>query len=302
MGSIWLHEVDDWFREEGIPFREYPGWLTRSRSSGGFDQVWGVVMHHTASMNTWQNDVAYEWLNAATKPIGNMHLDRAGVFTLGCAGASNTNGRGITDWHTSKGIIPILPTTMGNRMAIAIEAANNGIGERWPRAQMDSYLRAVNLLCRKFGLQPSPDVNTHRGWAGTRKRDPFGPADGYPSLGVETWPVGAVRSAVAAVGGSTPPPPPPPTPTPTPTPPPTPTPDLPPLEGDDMVLLAWHNNGLWGSLNGGNSRRSLTATQGAELIKHGAYDGVTLRRLSDFNHASKCSTVEALTKAVGPNP
>lgn len=198
MGAIWLLDLADWLRDGGVTVREYPDWKTRARSSGGFDQVWGIVAHHTASNNTWQNDTAYEWQNAATKPIGNCHLDRTGVWTVGAAGATNTNGRGLADWHTSHGVIPIEPTTMGNRMAFAIEAGNNGIGETWPRAQMDSYLRGMNILCERLNLDPSRDVNTHRGWAGTRKSDPFGPAEGYPTLGSQSWLVPELRKLVAA--------------------------------------------------------------------------------------------------------
>jgi LysM repeat protein len=149
------------------------------------------------------------WLNASTRPIGNVHLDRAGVVTLGAAGATNTNGRGIADWQCSKGTIPISPTTMGNRMAFAIEAANNGVGETWPRAQMDTYMRLIAMLCEKLHLDPQRDVTTHRGWAGTRKSDPFGPASGYPNLGTQTWSIPALRDYVAAVHTSPPPPPPP---------------------------------------------------------------------------------------------
>jgi len=220
MGSIWLRDLDDWLRTEGIAFREYPGWETRARSSGGFDQVWGIVAHHTASNATWQNDCAYMWQNATTKPIGNVHLDRAGVVTIGTAGASNTNGKGIAPWSTSKGVIPLDPSSMGNRMAFAIEAASNGVGERWPRPQMDAYLRLMNMLCRRLRLDPMRDVTTHRGWAGTRKSDPFGPADGYPTLGAGTWDVAALRSLVAAAGSTLQPPP------------------IPPPSGDDDMLVS----------------------------------------------------------------
>lgn len=210
MGSIWLRELDAWCRADNIPFREYPGWRTRARSSGGFDQVWGIVAHHTGSApgSSWQNDCAYMWMNATDRPIGNVHLDRNGVITLGAAGATNTNGRGIGPWQTSKGVIPIEPSSMGNRMAFAIEAANNGVGELWPQVQMNMYIRFMAMLCRRCGLDPMRDIDTHRGWAGTRKSDPFGPVDGYPTLGNQTWPTAALRKLVAPVQPPPPPPPP----------------------------------------------------------------------------------------------
>jgi N-acetylmuramoyl-L-alanine amidase len=291
MGTLWLHDLDDWMREEGIPFREYPGWLTRSRSSGGFDKLLGAVAHHTGSNSSWQNDCAYMWQNAATRPIGNVHLDRAGVFTLGAAGACNTNGRGIAPWHCSQGTIPIDPTTMGNRMALAVEAANNGVGERWPRVQMDSYLRFLNMLARRRGWDPIRDINTHRGWAGTRKSDPFGPAEGYPTLGSGTWPVPALRSLVAAAGPSEPPPP------------------VEPTEGEaDMFLLmrfggdpiagGWSG---WCSASAGPAkRRGLTGAQWSSVIASGvAYDGKTLARVTDGNKVSWTSSSAELDKYLG---
>jgi hypothetical protein len=121
-------------------------------------------------------------------------------------------------------------------MAFAIEAANNGVGERWPRHQMDCYLRFMNMLCRRLGLDPMQDVTTHRGWAGTRKSDPFGPADGYPQLGNGTWPVTELRTLVAA---ATPKPPPEPAPVP-------PVPLPPDLEDvDTMWLIGKSTEGAW---------------------------------------------------------
>jgi hypothetical protein len=209
MGAYWLHDVDEWFISAGIPFRLYPGWETRSRSSGGFDDIRGLVAHHTVSTTTWQNDCAYMWQNAVTKPIGNFHLDREGIWTIGCAGASNTNGAGLADWHTTRGIIPIDPTSMGNRMAPAIEAANDGIGEEWPKVQADSYFEGMAVLCDHLGLEPVADVTTHRGWAGARKQDPYGPVEGYATLGTTYWSVPALRALVA---NALEPPEPPPTP------------------------------------------------------------------------------------------
>jgi hypothetical protein len=278
IGAIWLHSLDDWFAAEGIPFREYPGWLTRSRSSGGFDQVWGIIAHHTASNTSWQSDCSYMWVNAGTRPIGNVHLDRAGVWTLGAAGATNTAGAGLAPWQTSKGVIPTSPSSMGNRMTFNIEAANNGVGERWPKAQVDSYMAGMAMLCRRLGLVATPDVTTHRGWAGTRKSDPFGPAEGYPNLGSQFWSIPALRDYVRVAG------------TPPPLPPdPTPSPPTSLTEGTlDMVLVAKFggtptaNWAGWFSPNGGISRYPIRNMHQAQLlVALGAIDGSDAKRVTD---------------------
>lgn len=282
MGSVWLRDVPAWFTKAGIPFREYPGWQTRSRSSGGFDDIRGGVAHHTGSppTATWQNDCAYMWLNATTRPIGNFHLDRTGIWTLGAAGASNTNGRGLADWHTSRGVIPIEPSTMGNRMAFAVEAASNGVGERWPKVQADSYFAGLAVLCDELGLDPNRDITTHRGWAGTRKSDPFGPVEGYVTLGSQTWPVSALRSIIAAVNPDPPPAPIPPT----PVPPSTPV-KMPPggLVAEALIMKyippdADPAKDWWGyfSPNDGVTRHGVRGMDHAAIIvKNGARDAVT---------------------------
>ena len=53
MGAYWLHDVDEWFISAGIPFRLYPGWETRSRSSGGFDDIRGRVSGRITRRNAW---------------------------------------------------------------------------------------------------------------------------------------------------------------------------------------------------------------------------------------------------------
>lgn len=277
MGGFWLRDLADWCRAERITVREWPNWQTRARSTGGFDQVWGIVAHHTGSKTTWTNDCNYQWQNAPDKPIGNVHLDRAGVVTVGAAGATNTNGAGLAPWVTSQGVIPTSPSTMGNRMAFAIEAANNGVGERWPRVQVDVYLRLMSMLCRRLGLDPMRDVNTHQGWAGPRKIDPYGPADGYPSLGNGTWPVAALRALVRDVTNSQPQPEPEPQP-----PPPGPAGGM--MHMADLFIAAKRRaNGSWWVGDGLN--RIHTGGKAARLrAAAGLVDCATERVVNDWDH------------------
>ena len=94
MGGVWLHDLPYVIAAAGIPHRTWPGWETRSRSSGGYDAVWALGVHHTASSTTPDNDCSYMWQNSPDRPIGTMLLDRAGLVTVGAAGATNTQGKG----------------------------------------------------------------------------------------------------------------------------------------------------------------------------------------------------------------
>ena len=70
----------------------------------------------------------------------------------------------------------------GNSSVLGIEAENNGIGEPWPPAQIDAYLRLCAAMCEGGGFDASM-VCYHREWAPTRKIDPAGP--GIPADGNE---------------------------------------------------------------------------------------------------------------------
>ena len=67
------------------------------------------------------------------------------------------------------------PPGRGEHPRWQIEAANNGVGEPWPQAQIDAYYRASNALNARFGNAPT-DVVSHAlsdgaGWT-SRKIDP----------------------------------------------------------------------------------------------------------------------------------
>lgn len=215
MGAIWLHETPAFLRKHGIRFETYPGWETRSRSTGGLSSVLAIGLHHTASAAAPANQMAWMWRNSPDRPVGNFFIDRDGLVTLGAAGAANTQGRGgpIT---TSKGTIP---KDRGNVHMIAIEAANNGIGQEWTAPQMDAYVKLCVALCDQFGLDPRRDILSHweyvRPSQPNRKIDPAGPTPSMPEVGGTAgrnrWNDAAFRERVAKAmgGGSTSPSPPP---------------------------------------------------------------------------------------------
>lgn len=203
MGDVWLHDLPDIIARAGIKVSTWPGWATRGNKHGGYTAIYGVAVHHTASDATAINDMTYMWNNAPLRPVGAIYLARDGSVTVGCAGQSNCQGLG-GPLRTSKGIIPL---DQGNRYAIAIEAANDGVGEPWPLPQQDTYVRLCAALVDAYDLQPG-DVFAHHEWT-DRKIDPAG--NSRYATGKDSWDMGLFRADVAAV--LTPPEPPIPSPT-----------------------------------------------------------------------------------------
>jgi N-acetylmuramoyl-L-alanine amidase len=222
-GQIWLLDLPDACAAGGLDVTLYDGWETRSRSSGGYDDLLGVGYHHDASSASSDDGSSddYGWLYAEDKPIGCMRLHRDGTLVVGAAGATNTMGKG-GPLTCSKGTVP---QDRGNQTLIAIEAANNGVGEPWPQVQLDAYIALVGALCWWYDLDPQRDVYSHFQYCQPstpgRKIDPAGPTPSRPAIGgstgAATWSTPAFRDAVDAWP-----------------PPDTPTPDV---EDDDMLYL-----------------------------------------------------------------
>lgn len=190
MGAIWLLSMPDVLRDAGLEVNVYPGWATRSRSSGGYDSVLAVQCHHTASFTSPANDMNYMWNTSPVKPIGAIYLDRTGKWIVGAAGATNTSGKG-GPLTTPNGVIPL---DAANRHVISIEAANNGAGEAWPAAQQDSYVKGVAALCKAYGIPTTfPSVHAHHEWT-PRKIDPAGSS--RFAAGANKWNMTAFRDEV----------------------------------------------------------------------------------------------------------
>jgi hypothetical protein len=157
------------------------------------------MVHHTASnpSSDGQSDVNYICHGSPNKPIANLYLDRQGVVWVCAAGATNTNGQGTDFWGGN------VPKDRMNEHAIGIEAANNGVGEPWPKAQTDAYVTLVAALCKQYNI-PVGRVRAHAEWARGRKIDPAGPS---PWATSGTWDMDAFRAAVAMAGAPAPKPP-----------------------------------------------------------------------------------------------
>lgn len=219
MGNLWLPDLDDWLRDADLEVHEFDGdtpggWRARSRSSGGYDDIHAVGLHHDASAigRGWELAARAHFVNHEFAPVGALALNRDGSWTVGAAGATNTQGKG-GPYRCSRGTTPL---DSANRYWISIEAGNNGLGEPWPQPQQDSYLRGVAAIVRGLAEQGAYDAAARRyrkivldplidggvahfEWT-TRKIDPAGPArwantaDRY-----QRWQMAAWRADVAAL-------------------------------------------------------------------------------------------------------
>ena len=199
MGAIYLLSLADWCREavgaENVI--EEPSWMTRGRGSGGYTKgPLAIGVHHTASKTSPENDKRYMWHNADAKPIGAVLLDREGKVHVGCAGATNTQGKGKS-LKCSTGTIP---ENKQNEYVFSIEGANAGTGEAWPQAQQDAYVNLCAVLCMKLGLSVG-DIFGHFESAPGRKADPAGPAQWEDGTGLSegktrVWNMDAFRGSV----------------------------------------------------------------------------------------------------------
>ncbi len=224
MGRYWLPHLDRWLAAPGLDVETWPDWRKRSRSSGGFDNVLALGPHHTAVPATDPDPVIdarqaarRAWDSARYRPVGNFRLARNGLWIVGAAGATNTQGRGLAT-PCSRGTIP---ANAGNRYVIAIEAMNDGIGEPWSAEQLDSY--EVGCAALIYGLKNDGaydavagefveiildpthpgDIHAHFEYAPDRKIDPANgrnvpgryanPGDRYGR-----WPMNKFRAACAA--------------------------------------------------------------------------------------------------------
>jgi hypothetical protein len=209
-----LVNLPEIFENAGLDVTVYPGWETRSRSSGGYDALLGIGIHHDASGINSSDQSAWDWAwkNSADRPIGAIRISRGtGLVCVGAAGATNTMGKG-GPLTVSGGTIPL---DAGNKYMIAIEAGNNGLGEAWSTKMVDAYIRVLAALCDAFDFDPSRDIFTHHSYCAPscpgRKVDPAGPTPSQPSLGGTSgnkiWSHDDVRHLVMVEMGKPPPPP-----------------------------------------------------------------------------------------------
>ena len=210
MGAIYYDLLIEALQEAGVRCSVNDineGWERRSRSSGGFSAPpLGVCWHHTASAASVNSDLSYMINSSPDKPIGNMLLDRDGIVWPIAAGCANTQGKGGPT-EFSRGTVPL---DQGNTTMWGIEAQNNGVGQAWPQAQIDSYFRCNEALAGLFGNQVT-DCISHQGYAPSRKIDPAttaavqGPWRPHSVTSSGTWDYRDIRDEAVRRLGTTPP-------------------------------------------------------------------------------------------------
>ncbi len=171
-----------------------PGWESRGRP-GSFEPK-GLVAHHTAD-RAYGSDYAIlsairdgidqggSWLPG---PLAQFGLGRSGTVYVVAAGKANHAGPG--SWGRLS----------GNGSVWGIEAANDGIGERWPAKQVAAYLALIAALARATGFGAA-DVCRHAEWSSAGKIDPY---DASGRLSDGSW----IRSQVSELLANRPPAPP----------------------------------------------------------------------------------------------
>lgn len=203
MGAFWLRDLETVIRP-GCPFPvlTVPGWETRSRSTGGYDSVNGIVVHHDAagpSSDGWPS-VNYQCFSDPDRPNAALYTSRKGEVFIMAAGACNTQGKG--------GPMLGVPQDQGNQRLIGIEQGNNGVGETYTTAQQNAIEWLIERLLATYGKRfgwGAGNVISHHEWAPTRKCDPGGPSrwtGGVPGCGAAfLWDMDRFRGSVST--GST---------------------------------------------------------------------------------------------------
>lgn len=202
MGDEWVAELDRWL----VPTTWADGWRERSRSSGGYDDLLAVIIHHAADSLTSSVEGTERYATtSASAPIGCGTGTRTqfGPRWHGwAAGATNTAGRGGPLLNSAGEVIAL---DSANRVTVNTEWMNTGTGEPWTDDTCDLYVRwvcaALSWCNTMRGPGRSPlgagDVWAHFEWAPTRKSDPLGPCR-WNGHTVARWNMDAFRSEVFA--------------------------------------------------------------------------------------------------------
>ena len=279
MSELYLVDLADWLRADGLAVVEYPAWQYRARSSGGYaaGRPWCVMWHHTASRASAENDAAYIAEGDEDSPIANLYVARDGAVWVIAGGATNTNGKGYA-MTFSRGTVP---DDAMNTYAVGVEIGNDGLGEVYPAAQIDAAFGASLSVCGRLGLEPT-DVATHNEWAPDRKIDPAtaDAATGFWPAAVTssgTWALADLRAECVARAE--------------PTPAPLPPDPTPPRKDNDMLHVVVNNDdgtpargpavigpGYWHAARNDDEAFVWTKVYGPPLVLDNGYDFDTLVR------------------------
>jgi hypothetical protein len=162
--ALWLRDILEDLRHQGVPVHYVPGWETRGSTT--FDPK-GIICHDTGGSATSTDAGEIRTLlngsTSAPAPIAQLYLSRTTGVHLVAAGRCN---------HALTGKAGPLKG-LGNSNLIGIEAAANP-GRPWPPDQYRWYVLLVAALCRRRGWNPQRHVAAHREHQPGQKIDPAG--------------------------------------------------------------------------------------------------------------------------------
>jgi hypothetical protein len=151
---VWLADA---LRGEGLDVDEVDGW--RMNGDGSFDDIWGIICHHTGS-----DDISVTTIARGTDdrpgPLSNVLVNRDGTVTVVAAGVAH---------HAGTGYHPDLPHDGADTRTVGVHADLDG-NQQYPRDQYLSYVRCCAAILRRIDKSAS-HVLGHHEWDMT-KHDP----------------------------------------------------------------------------------------------------------------------------------
>jgi N-acetyl-anhydromuramyl-L-alanine amidase AmpD len=154
-------------RKWGLKVEEGENWRERGRPHTFKPKA--VICHHTASGATSGNFGSSRVVTFGRSdlpgPLCHFLLGRDGTVRIISGNYANHAGTG--------GPRAGIPANLGNTYAWGIEAENNGIGEKWPKTQLNAYYRLCAALLDLMGTKDVSKVIGHKEWT-SRKIDPAG--------------------------------------------------------------------------------------------------------------------------------
>lgn len=154
-------------RKWGLKTSGQKNWKSRGRPYNLYPR--GILVHHDASSTSSGNwgalNIVRDGRAGLPGPLSQFVLGRDGQVMVVAAGYANHAGYG--------GPKAGVPKDQGNTYLIGIEAANNGIGEKWSNKQLNAYYRLCAALMDWLGIKDVNKVIGHKEWT-SRKIDPAG--------------------------------------------------------------------------------------------------------------------------------
>lgn len=198
-------------RAEGLTVVEEDGWEDHNRNhKGKWGPLVGVLLHHTVTGPKVDGvRLCYSGYSGLPGPLCHGVIRRNGHVHLVGWGRANHAGGGDADVlaavEDEKATLPKANQgnsdgVDGNRHFVGFECENDGVGEAWPKAQVDAMVKASAAVVRELD-RDQRSVLGHLEWSDD-KSDPRGP--GFPGMAEMRKRVAARLKPTTGGGGGTP--------------------------------------------------------------------------------------------------